>query len=184
MGKHLSSLSLSEMTILLKVHPALCTISFSILTIVSQVVYFGNIPYLMIVSMTKTSILLFYLRLFGTPGTYKGYRKLIYVTQALVVAWLVGSLIPGILRCHPIADTWHPLVVEDPGVRAYCINDGAYYVASSAFNVALDFWILALPLPIVWKLQLSKFRKVSLIAIFLLGGLYGSCPTLAAVHLC
>ena len=95
--------------------------------------------------------------------------------------WFIASLIPGILRCHPIDDTWNPVVVEAPDVRDHCINDAAYYTWSSAFNVALDFWILLLPVSIIWTLRLSGRRKVGLTAIFLLGGLYVSCEPLIAV---
>lgn len=130
--------------------------------------------------MTKTSILLFYLRLFGTPGTRPGFRKLLYITQAFVVIWFIGSLIPGIFRCRPIADFWNPLVVGAPNVRQFCTNNNTYYLASSAFNVALDFWILVLPLSIVWTLQLSGRRKFGLSAIFLLGGLYVPCASVTA----
>ncbi len=135
--------------------------------------------------MTKTSILLFYYRLFATPGTRQGFKKLLYTTQALVIMWLIASLIPGILRCHPIDDTWNPLIVGGPDVRDYCLNDKAYYISSSAINVALDFWILVLPISIVWTLQVSRRRKVGLSAIFLLGGLYVFCrPVVAAVCKC
>ena len=135
--------------------------------------------------MTKTSILLFYLRLFGTPGTRPGFRKLLYCTQVLVIMWFTGSLIPGIFRCHPIDNFWDPLVIGAPNARHYCTNNNTYYLASSAFNVALDFWILVLPLSIVWTLQLSGRRKVGLSAIFLLGGLYVSCaPVTTAVCIC
>ncbi|CAF9916856.1 MAG: hypothetical protein ALECFALPRED_010886 [Alectoria fallacina] len=120
--------------------------------------------------MTKTSVLLFYLRLFGSPGTRQGFRKLLHTSQALVVVWLIASIIPGIFRCHPINDSWNPLVVGAHDVRHYCNDSNTYYVSTSAFNVALDFWILVLPLSIVWTLQLSGSRKVGLSAIFLLGG--------------
>lgn len=65
--------------------------------------------------------------------------------------------------------------------RDYCIDANAYYISTSAFNVALDFWILVLPLPVVWSLQLSGRRKVGLNVIFLIGGLYVSCIPLFAV---
>lgn len=151
--------------------PRLTTLSRMMLTC-SKIIYAGNFPYLVIISMTKTSILLYYRRLFGTPGTRPRFRKLLYTTQAIVVIWFVGSLIPGTFRCHPIDDFWNPLVVGGPNVHRYCTNNNTYYLASSAFNVALDFWILVLPLSIIWTLQLTARRKVGLSAIFLLGGLY------------
>lgn len=135
--------------------------------------------------MTKTSILLFYLRLFGTPGTRQGFKKLLHATQALVVIWFIASIVPGIFRCHPIVETWNPLVVGGPSFRHYCIDENAYYTSSSAVNVALDFWILVLPLSMVWTLQLSGKRKVGLSAIFLLGGLYVfRVPLIAALCIC
>ena len=140
----------------------------------SKLIYAGNFPYLVITSITKTSILLFYLRLFGTPGTRPGFKKLLYTTQVLVLIWFFASVVSGIFRCHPIHDSWNPDVVGGPEVRHYCTSNNTYYVSSSAFNVALDFWILMLPVSIVWTLQLSARRKVGLSAIFLLGGLYVS----------
>ena len=128
--------------------------------------------YLLTIGLTKASILLFYLRLFGTPGTRPGLRKLLYTTQILVTVWLIASIIPGIHRCRPIDDMWNPLIFSGPDVRKHCIDENAYYVSTSVFNVALDFWILVLPLSIVWTLQLSRRRKIGLIAIFLLGVLY------------
>ena len=124
--------------------------------------------------MTKTSLLLFYLRLFGTPRTRPGFRRLIHITQVLVLLWLIASVIVGIFRCHPIHDIWNPLVVGSPDVRDYCMNNNSYYISVSVFNVVLDFWILLLPLSIVWTLMLSARRKVGLSAIFLLGALYVS----------
>ena len=150
-----------------------------------KIIYAGQFPYLVIVSITKMSILLFYFRLFGTPGTHQLFRRLLQITQALVVSWFVASVIPGTFRCHRIDDMWNPVIVSSPDERHYCINNGAYYILTSAFNVALDIWILMLPVSIVWTLQLSGRRKVGLSAIFLLGGLYVSRTTLAAVvHLC
>ena len=146
----------------------------------SKIIYIGNFPYLIIISMTKTSILLFYFRLFGTAGTRQVFRKLLYTTQAVVVLWFIGSIIPGTFRCHPIHDFWDSLIVGTPDARRYCTNNNAYYVASSVFNVIIDFWILVLPISIVWTLQLSGRRKVGLSVIFLLGGLYVSCASLVA----
>ena len=135
--------------------------------------------------MTKTSILLFYLRLFGAPGTHQSFKKVLHATQVIVVMWFIASVILGIFRCHPIAVTWNPLVAGGPNVRHYCIDNNTYYVSSSAVNVAIDFWILVLPLSIVWTLQLSRRRKVGLTTIFLLGSLYVLCaPIIGAVYIC
>ena len=43
-----------------------------------------------------------------------------------------------------------------------------YLINTSVINVILNFWILALPLSIVWALQISRRSKASLSEIFLL----------------
>ena len=171
MGRLWDTVSLDHLKEILKVHQS-CFNLTTWCSSMSKSIYAGNFLYLSIISLTKVSILLFYLRLFGTPGTRPGLRKLIYTTQVLVIVWLIASIIPGIYRCHPIDDMWNPLMFSGPQARYNCIDEHAYYVATSVFNVALDFWILVLPLSIFWTLQLSRRRKAGLIAIFLLGVLY------------
>ena len=154
-----------------------------------KIIYAGQFLYLVIVSITKLSILLFYYRLFGTPGTHQVFKMLLKITQALVVLWFVASVIPGTFRCHRIDDMWNPIIVSSANERHYCISNSAYYISTAASDVALDVWILVLPLSIVWTLQLSGKRKAGLSAIFLLGGLYVSHALLIAVvrlssHLC
>lgn len=149
MGRHSDSVSLIKLENLLKVPPDPYTLWCTMLTFLKRNLYAGNFPYLVILSITKISVLFFYLRLFGTPGTHQGFQKLLYTTQALVVAWLIASALPAIFRCRPIDDTWNPLVVGAPDVGRYCDNDNTYYVSTSAFNVALDFWIVVLPLSII-----------------------------------
>ena len=74
-------------------------------------------------------------------------------------------------------------MIGTPDIGNYCIDPNAYYVSTSVFNVALDFWILVLPFHIVWSLRLSNRRKVGVTVIFLLGGLYVSRkPFFAAVR--
>ena len=171
MGRRSTTVSLDHLKTILEVHQS-CMSVITRCSSESKSIYAGNFLYLSTISLTKASILLFYLRLFGTPGTRPGLRKLIYTTQVLVIVWLIASVIPGIYRCHPIDDMWNPLIFSGPDIRNHCIDENAYYVSTSVFNVALDFWILVLPLSIVWTLQLSRRRKAGLIAIFLLGILY------------
>ena len=171
MGRRSNTVPLDHLKAILEVHQS-CMGVITWCSSQSKSLYAGNFLYLITISLTKASILLFYLRLFGTPGTRPGLRKLLYATQVLVIVWLIASIIPGMYRCHPIDDMWNPLIFSGPDVRNHCIDENAYYVSTSVFNVALDFWILVLPLSIVWKLQLSRRRKAGLIAIFLLGVLY------------
>ncbi|KAI8629733.1 hypothetical protein F5Y19DRAFT_431656 [Xylariaceae sp. FL1651] len=56
----------------------------------------------------------------------------------------------------------------------FCHNyDGPVVLLNASFNVATDFWILLLPLPLVAKLQLRLQQKVGLFIVFAAG--LGAC---------
>lgn len=57
---------------------------------------------------------------------------------------------------------------ELPG---HCINPLAFVKWIQVPNIILDVIILTLPVPAVLHLQMSRMRKASVLAIFLLGGL-------------
>lgn len=68
-------------------------------------------------------------------------------------------------QCKPIEFAWNKTI------QGTCINSELFFVIGSAPNVFTDFIVLILPLPAVWALKTSRFQKVSLLGIFMLGGL-------------
>ena len=52
-----------------------------------------------------------------------------------------------------------------------CLDVTPITEAMAVTDVVTDGFILALPVPMVLRLQMSRPRKVSIICIFLLGGL-------------
>lgn len=129
-------------------------------------IYASQIHYPINVAAIKTSIILFYFRLFRTRYTF---RKILYVTQILVAAWCIITIFLAIFHCMPIYYAWTPNLGE---IKSHCSDINAYLVSTSVVNVLFDFWILALPLSVVWRLQLSRRRKMGLSGIFMLGLLY------------
>ncbi len=63
-----------------------------------------------------------------------------------------------IFMCHPRVAFWQPLLT--PG---HCFTS---YKASGIFNVISDFVILIIPMVPLWKLNLSRGKKLSLVGIF------------------
>ena len=45
------------------------------------------------------------------------------------------------------------------------------------FNVVSDFYLLILPIPVVWQLQMPSKRKIGVCAIFMTGILYVVLPS-------
>lgn len=57
----------------------------------------------------------------------------------------------------------------DTSLKGHCIQTQPFYFDLGGTSIALDFIIIALPLPVLWKLQLRTRRKAFLVALFALG---------------
>lgn len=131
----------------------------------AQATYAGYQTYGVAITLIKISVLLFYRRIFATPQ----FRLRTNIVGALVLAWLLINNLLTALQCRPIKKAWSPLT---PG---HCIEPLSLILGLQAGNVALDITILALPIFAVSKLQMSLAKKISVLGIFLLGGLQVVC---------
>lgn len=120
-----------------------------------------QIIYKFTINLTKTSILLLYLRIFPK----KSFRKLVYGMLVFVIGYAVASVVATIFQCTPVARTF------DHTIPGTCINLTAFWYSNAAANILGDFIILALPVPEVISLHLPLRQRLGLIAVFLLGGL-------------
>ena len=112
----------------------------------------------------RVSILLFYYRIFATPGA-----RLNMVIKALIglhlVYLIVYSIMPAFI-CRPLYMAWHPIE------RNFYFRDWYYYytqVALYSTSMSLDIILLVLPLYPVWQLQMPLKRRASVSVIFMLG---------------
>lgn len=126
-----------------------------------QTFYIDEQIYGTAITTIKLSVLLFYRRVFSTPQ----FRQRINVIGLLVIAWLFGNNFVSAFQCSPVHKAWE---LDVPGK---CLNPLTMVQVEQVFNGALDIAILALPVLAVSKLQMSRGRKVGVLAIFLLGGL-------------
>ncbi|KAI0838700.1 MFS general substrate transporter [Hypoxylon sp. FL0890] len=111
---------------------------------------------------TKTSVLIFYLRL--SKNTQKVLRLASWAVLGLVnVAGAVLTFI-NIFQCHPLPAAYDPLVIP-----TYCIPLLTQFICSAPINVVTDLAILALPLPVLTSMRLPRRQKVILIFTFALG---------------
>lgn len=97
----------------------------------------------------------------------RAYR---YSAKALIAVLLVAVLafsFTSAFSCWPIAQYW-----ENPESTQHCINHLAFWYAFSGFHIATDLAVWILPMPVLVALSLPKRQKISLLAVFVLGGLY------------
>ncbi|KAK6951069.1 hypothetical protein Daesc_007598 [Daldinia eschscholtzii] len=111
---------------------------------------------------TKTSVLIFYLRL--SKNTQKVLRLASWAV--LVIVNLAGAVLTliNIFQCRPVQAAFDPY----PGT-AYCIPLLTEFICSAPVNVVTDLAILALPLPVLTSMRLPRRQKIILIFTFALG---------------
>ena len=120
----------------------------------------------------KPSVLFFYRRLFvtGQRSLFDLATKLLLV---LTTIWSVSFLVASVAACPARLTAGLPGTTTD--VATYtCAGGGPALAGPFAFIVSdalTDLVILAVPLPMIWRLQIDARRKVALSGVFLLGGL-------------
>ena len=111
---------------------------------------------------TKLSILLLYQRIFTTRN--RAFKWALWTTGAATVSWAIANFFTVIFQCNPVRQQWERTV---PG--GWCIQWIAALIAFAVMNTALNFVILILPTPLIWRLQMRLRRKVAVFVILALG---------------
>ena len=111
--------------------------------------------------LIKISILLLYHRIF----TLRAYRLMIKFCIVYMLLFQMSFILVSIFICTPIHSFW------DLSEPSKCIDSVDFYVANSALNIFTDLVILILPMPIVWKLHVSRKQKTVLSLVFVLGSM-------------
>jgi len=128
----------------------------------TQLGFIIEVLYPVVILPTKLSILLQYIRIFVPNHTSKTFY-LVLSFLACNVAFFIASLLITVFQCTPIERAYNPLV------KGNCINWPLAIVLTAVFNLVSDLCILLMPLTWIWRLQMSKNRKIGLSGIFLIG---------------
>ena len=93
------------------------------------------------------------------------FRYILIGTGIFIIAYSLATILATIFQCHPFSKLW-----ENVGGRDNCIDFATLLITAGIINAVTDVWILGLPMPLLWRLQLPVSRKWMLIASFSLGG--------------
>ncbi|RSL67658.1 hypothetical protein CEP53_002874 [Fusarium sp. AF-6] len=124
--------------------------------------YWDELLYLGVLPVTKISILLFYLKVF--PG--KKIRLGCWILIGLNVAYFIAFELVSIFQCTPIEGAWRAWDKEFP---AKCNNINMQGWMAAIFNIVLDVGTLCLPLWELYKLSLSRKKKIQIMLMFSVG---------------
>lgn len=113
----------------------------------------------------RLAILLLYIEIF--PGNKK-FRWCAIGVGGLVFLYWVSAVLFITLLCRPIAYNWNR------GIPGSCGDVRKIQYASAGFNMVIDLLVVLLPLPVVWRLQMSSRKKMGVSASFAIGVLFVS----------
>lgn len=118
----------------------------------------------------------FYLRL--TAGL-EGFRVKIYIGFVLLVSTWLAVLFGILFGCGlPFEKNWQ--IYPDPGNYCQPAVSRIDIFMTLVFNVTTDFYLMSIPLPLLWKSKVSRIKKAALLFCFS-GGIF---VTMAGILRC
>lgn len=88
--------------------------------------------------------------------------------MGVCVAYGLAFTIACIFNCTPVPYIWHNWDGQHKGT---CINLNALVASHAAVNIFLDLLVLALPMPELINLSMSRKNKIYVIMMFSIGAL-------------
>lgn len=120
-------------------------------------------------SLTKISILCFYRRM-SSGSISSGFIYGVWGLIISVIIYYVVFTFIILFTCTPVEGFWH---LYDIAWRTqnelHCRDEGIVIVTIVVISTLQDFIICALPVILVWNLQIPKRQKLALMALFGMG---------------
>ncbi|MCJ1278784.1 hypothetical protein MMC21_006602, partial [Puttea exsequens] len=141
--------------------------------IVGQMNMAWMILYGLSIGFSKIAILLLYIRVFTTQK--RAFTATAVLVGFVVIATALANTFAVIFQCHPQAYAWDKTIAGGSCMNGF---ENAQYMAIP--NVVTGAVMLAMPMPVIWNLNIDASAKVALTATFLHGiiGFIASCARL------
>lgn len=114
--------------------------------------------YYISLGLIKLGIILQYYHLVALKS-----KKFMLLTMIGICAWSISLVLVQVFTCAPISGFWRK------DIESSCIPSLPLWYINAGGNILTDVILFALPIPIVWKLQMPRSQRVSLLAVFCLG---------------
>ncbi|KFZ07394.1 hypothetical protein V501_06489 [Pseudogymnoascus sp. VKM F-4519 (FW-2642)] len=118
--------------------------------------------YLTSSSLTKISILVFYLRIL----VEKKDKLITKITLGAMIIYYVVLLIVLFAQCRPLPYYWEILIA---GAKGTCLDEGVHMVTAGVLNLIFDLIIFAIPLRSLFTLKIRTTQKLQVISLFSAG---------------
>ncbi|KAM5350502.1 hypothetical protein ACJ41O_007007 [Fusarium nematophilum] len=124
-----------------------------------RILFAASLTYVVCIGFIKLTILALYWKLFSITA-----RVPIGVIFGSVVAWMVVLIFVATFSCNPVQAQWNIAIPN-----AKCLEQKPVYLGGSLPNVIVDFVLVGMPLPSVFRLNIPLGRRLILAGMFALG---------------
>ncbi|KAI0197912.1 hypothetical protein F4808DRAFT_437520 [Astrocystis sublimbata] len=111
---------------------------------------------------TKLSILSLYTSILPIQW----FSRTCYAAMAVTLAFFISTFLESLLLCQPFQFNWDKTIPNGS-----CADQKLAYTAAGVINLVIDAFVVALPVPQLYGLQLPLGRRLSIMAMFGLGAL-------------
>ncbi|OTA90489.1 hypothetical protein M434DRAFT_397938 [Hypoxylon sp. CO27-5] len=113
--------------------------------------------------LVRMSILFFYLRIFSHIPLA---RRLIRLTILFFIACCIAFDFAIMFGCAPFDYYW---TMWDGQHEGHCISINAIFWSGAIIVIAMDFWVILIPLPFIVRMNLPLRKKITTGIMFALG---------------
>ncbi|EFQ31000.1 uncharacterized protein GLRG_06144 [Colletotrichum graminicola M1.001] len=116
---------------------------------IAKLYYSIQMLYVVIIIMVKTAIVAFFARIFPR----RKFQIAVYIVLAVLLCHGLLFVLLIMFECAPVAAIW------DRTLERKCIDLNAVTLASAILSIIEDFVILAMPIPELRRLELTRKKK-------------------------
>lgn len=129
-----------------------------VITQYSRIALACQLVYGLCLGFIKVAVICMIRRIFRTAGRW--FVIATWVVTAMCVAWSVYTIILPFVICKPVASAWGGDVPES------CGDNVKAYAAVAVLDIISEVSIVALPMKMVYELQMNRAHKVALLGVF------------------
>ncbi|KAF2034564.1 hypothetical protein EK21DRAFT_40690, partial [Setomelanomma holmii] len=121
--------------------------------------YGANIVYKVVLMFNKIAVVCLYYRIFAVSTRH--FRIACHVMNAWVVASGMAFIIATVFQCTPVAAFWDRSI---PGFK--CFKNEPWWISYATVQITTDFMLLAMPIPQILRLSMTKAEKLGICLVF------------------
>ena len=125
-------------------------------------VYVEGIIYAVATGLVKIAVLAFYLKIFPSQT----FQRATWTIICLTTAWMIAITLVAIFQCTPVEFAWQQW---DLAHKGKCVDYSAFVLSQASICLVLDLVIFLMPMPTLYRLQVSTRKKLQIMVMFSLG---------------